>query len=54
MITRILLAFVFVALWLLFLTSAPEKLVGLVAIGVAGWQVGTWSAKIADYLLTRD
>lgn len=54
MMARILLAFVFVGLWFVFLAGAPEKLVGLVCVGIAGWQVGSWSAKISDYLLTRD
>lgn len=50
---RILLAFVFVGIWLLFLSNAPERLVSFVCLGIAGWQVGTWCARLSDYFLDK-
>lgn len=51
MITRILLALLVLSVWLVFLTYAPKEISGLVCVGIAGWQVGTWCARLADSIL---
>ena len=37
-------------LWGVFLFTAPSEIRELVAILIAGWQVGVWSSKIGFYL----
>ena len=44
-----------VLLWLLFLVSIAGTPFFLSALGgVSGWQIGTWSAKLAEYILTKN
>ena len=50
MLARILLGLVFVAIWVVFLISAPQALVIAVASIIVGWQVGVWSAKLANFI----
>jgi len=48
----IALALVFVALWAVFLFTGPAMLTSIAAFGVAGWQIGTWSAYLARKMLS--
>jgi len=38
-----------IGVWGLFLFTAPDLVVQFVALGIAGWQVGAWTAKIANH-----
>lgn len=45
--TALAFALALVAIWGFFLFFAPRSVTSVVALGIAGWQVGEWCATFA-------